>query len=660
MDIVRRCTRRKAFVLVLVGSTALSTTGCSLNPYATWTPEEVAARTSSTRPTIVDAMAYAQTVRAAYRSKIHDQAILDNTVSTGIITLATAVIALAAFRADTDAILGVGLAGAAGYTLANRFSNNTQELIYFAGMEALGCATAAIGPLNYDDAAKIAFNGRLDDLSTSIAAVQKGMATVQSLIPAAEAASNATEAISQARAMVTQAQGAAETADATFLSGTTLQRNIQTAGYDLTSAVDRISLAVDKAISESRPRLDSLIGIISELSSATDILAPGLNLAGVLDARIAKDYGESASQSKIEKLDGAGEERPEDFSARIALQSATEALSAAIFNLSSSNRRVAGEVNAVNSKRPLETLQVCGVDVSEISTDIALSTSGIQTDSKIDRDIDVIVSGGTSPYVARFDARPTPGVTVQSPIPGDRTVTVSVEKGAPSGSYPLRVSDAARHEKTISVVIAGEPAPPPEDAGAAPSLQSSLAKAKDLITGQTFTPDNAVAGSVYTVESAELDDNNEKLEVAVKIEPAPAAPPSNDDLIAGIVNITKNGDTASKILNAHGEAKDRITIVSTGSVSQSGVVRLGAIAPPSLVSQLTPNEVARLQMALCMPMEEVDGFWGPKTQAALDAVRATDGSGGTGGDLLQVEKDFFLSLDRTAIEDACKALAGTE
>lgn len=629
--------RSRLFSVALASTMLVSVSACAVNPYAEWdAPDPKMVVETYSLPY---ALAYAKNARDAYRGKLRDQAVFDNLVSSGLITLGAAVLALAAFGADGDAILGVGLAGGTGYTLANRYSNNPQELIYIAGMEALVCAAEAVGPLNFSRGARNDLSTMLDGLPPGEDGLRKGglvnaraeslnnLASVKSYLQLVKLHGTNPELVQQAQTMVTDAEAIISNSDQTYVTGKQLQRSIDTVAYDLVNAVDRISFSVDKAISESRPRLESLINIIGELSSATNIFAPGLNLSGVLDTHIGKEFAE---QSVDDPDEPQGPTQREE-----QLAAAMGALSGSIAKLSSASRQVAGIVNAVNEQRPLETLEDCGVDTSGASIDITLSTTGINTPEKTVAEFAVLVRGGTSPYVARFLTAPTPGVTIQNPIPGDRTIVVKVDGTATAAQYTLYVADAAGHEQTIPVIISGEtPASKPgEEDGGEDLTEEAIQELLGGIAGKIqevgeFTPDDAVDGTTYTVTSAQLaSDAPRMVDLTVNIDPSDGNTLNQSQLLAGVMRMDiGDGATVSSALDAlkvedtekigffRFQSSDTFTpqALIGGDVIEEALPLYGPV-----VELMDREEVRAVQRALCLPEEQQDGIWGPITEDAL-------------------------------------------
>ena len=411
--------------------------GCSLtNPYVGWqlpSEQQVPAKIS-----LLHAIMYAKNAQDRYREALGDRATLINVLGPGVITLGAIVLGQAAYGAHKDAILGTALGGGTGYLIGNWFSNKQHEIIYLAGMEAMSCAVAAVLPLDFSEDARKSLNNDIGELNKSISAVSQAIGKVQGLIPQVER-SNPT-VTQQARADVAMAEKVVETADKAYIAGQKLLREVDSAGTHLYSAVNDIGVLVNKALQQTHARLESLVNIISQLSKATEIFAPGLGLEATLAGRLQPKKKDGKTLRAVETAE-------ED------LQQALETLAEKAADLASWTRRVAGVVNSVNEQRPLQTLKDCGVPVTKIETDITVSPTLVQFTANTEDERLVIVQGGTTPYSGKILESQTPGIKVDIPIAGDRVFRVKTDKTATQNTYTLLVWDAAKHEKTVTIKV---------------------------------------------------------------------------------------------------------------------------------------------------------------------------------------------------------------
>jgi hypothetical protein len=604
--------------------------GCSLtNPYVTWD------RPTEPQPASISlpyAIAYAKNARDKYREALSDRAKLTNLLGPGLITLSAIVLGQAAFGASKDAILGTGLGAATAYVIGNWFSNRSSDIVYLAGMEAMNCAVDAVLPLNFSDAVRNSLNADLGELSNSITSANQAIGNVQSLIPLVE---NTHPLNQQARADVAKAEKVIETADQAYSPAQILLRHVDTVGTNLVSAVDRIGVAVDKALQQTQPRLESLVNVISQLSGASNIFAPGLGLAGTLA---------EALQPKEPKAKGQPI-RPEQLSPEEQLEIALGNLAAQSAALASWTRRVASVVNSVNETRPLQTLKECGVNVDKVDTDITVSSTLIQFPSDTPGERAVIVQGGKSPYVGRFLESPTPGVTLENPIPGDKLIRVKVAEKTPAMSYTLLVGDAAGHSKIVTVTILGKPT---GANGKDNKDGSPLKKLADQIKGKQFKADN----DSFKIDEAMVVDDK-KVEVTVSPVQSGTTIPAKEKLIAGIGEIKSDGRTIKEIFTPTLGDLNQVLSLAASPKSAHFSVRPNRFGPT--VARMATAKVARVQVALCIDQKGTDGKWGDMTQRTLENWRMRNNPKAKNeGPLTENEMNTLMSLSPKEIAEQCK------
>ena len=490
----------------MIGS--LTVSGCSLiDSYLKWNLPAIKDFPPNIQFSLPYAIKYANNARDAYQTKLSDNAKLTNTLAPGLITLGAIVLGLAAYGAHTDTILGVALGGGTAYSLGNWFSNNTRELVYIAGMKGMSCAVDAVLPLNFSKRSREMLEIDAKALSGSIANVNSAIGNVRNRIPAAEP--HDTALADSARTLISRVETHIKTADETYASGSILLRHVDTVGTDLVAAVDRIGVAVDRAVQQTQPRLESVVNVISQLSDASNIFAPGLDLRGTLAGRITP---EPSPQSLVELT-------PAQLGAIKMLRIAVNDLASMGADLASRTRQVASVVNSVNKNRPIETLKDCGVNVSEISTDITVAPTQVQFKAKTAGKRTIIVSGGKSPYVARLLESSTPGVSVQNPIPGDRSIVVKATKDVTVGTYTLFVADAANHDKTVSINVRGvkQDNRNGDDLSTFDKALGDLAKA--LSDGQFEFEVDGAQDAIFKIEEATPAPDGTKVQVVASVNP---------------------------------------------------------------------------------------------------------------------------------------------
>lgn len=121
--------------------------GCMLsNPYVKAPTVDDAAGGCGDQCSISAAQQYSRSVRQAYRDRLGRYAALRNDSGAAEILLGATALGLAAGKANRDAFVTAGLAGATTYGLATWFGNSDLEALFASAIRALACAETAVEP----------------------------------------------------------------------------------------------------------------------------------------------------------------------------------------------------------------------------------------------------------------------------------------------------------------------------------------------------------------------------------------------------------------------------------------------------------------------------------------------------------------------------------
>jgi len=638
-------TRRPAAVLAASFLAAvLSSAGCSLStPYVKVDRAKPAGESAS----VPEGIAYAERTADAYREKLSAQARLSTDGGAALITLASIVLGLAAYDVHRDAIIGGALLGGTGYAVGNWYRNAPHEAVYLGGIQAMSCAVEAIRPLAFTiegrkslDRALEALGAALGGLITSASAVREGVPKVTD-----------EKLIAAARTRLLAAESARTKADSALARGRVLQRNADSAGIALVAGVDRIRAAVDAALQQNNPRLESVTAVIGQLSRASAIFAPGLDLSGVLSTALAPVTAEgphggprARSGQETEKTDAAA-------LAAAELRENLARLTGAIARAESATRPVEEQLKRVEEARPIATLKRCGIADAIAAVRLALSTGVVQLVPKTASSHSIVITGGKKPYAGRFLSIPHPGIELRNPILNDSVLEiVATDQTQPGGQYAILVTDAARHTATLQVQVGSQA--PPDDGGGGPdkSLDQKVEDAADTL-GDTVQ----IGATEYRVKNAEVVDaeGQKLLRVALS---GPGAKPDDDKAKTAIVE--------ALAIRALQIPADRVEIEYDGAQAgprvNAGGPRTGIHASPTfgpVVSRFGPAKVARIQTALCFGRTATDGKWGPETQARLERWRAHRPGGG--GENPASEQGALTASEADALLDAAPADVAT-
>jgi hypothetical protein len=177
------------FLMVLL---SVIISGCASNPYIKNTRPSAKENLHPDAPnlekgTIEYSLKYADDTYDAYEAKLSEEFERQQLVSDGLLTLAASALGLAAYGADTDAILGVGLGGAWAYQLGTWNSNKNRLGIYIEGMKALSCGKIAIAPLRISEEKLSNIKERGNALYTAIEEAANATGQVTSYLAIASA-----------------------------------------------------------------------------------------------------------------------------------------------------------------------------------------------------------------------------------------------------------------------------------------------------------------------------------------------------------------------------------------------------------------------------------------------------------------------------------------
>ncbi len=447
-------------LVILTALLLLFTVGCALNPYVS---TDYPVKYDGTVDTSLDAARkYANDMQEAYRTELGKQATLQNSLGGGLIATGATILGLAAYGAHTDAILGVGLASGTGFALGQWYINDPRQRAYLEGIKGIHCAKAAILAIDISEADMDRFKRDLEKLADLIFKVSQDIGTVEAVLPRVEIKGLGTSKLTvMARSNVEKAKTHMENASQVLASGASLMRLTNSAGARLMNSVEKISIEVDLAIQKSSPTLSAIPNIVQGLSDSTSIFVPGLNLMGDLTAAFA-----SSDQEKddVKQESTAGAIKDQD-TATGRLIDAMAGLNTSTRDMTTATQQVHGFIQEVKKAKPVETLANCGVELPEAILNISLTPSALTFMVQKASEKIILVEGGTKPYAARLLDTTEKGLTVQSPIPGETVVRVSVsEETAPGGPYQLLIMDATMsHKKIVPITIQAQPNDQEED-----------------------------------------------------------------------------------------------------------------------------------------------------------------------------------------------------
>lgn len=417
--------RRAALAPVLVA--CMATAGCSLvDPYVDPAPEIIQAYDD--RPSLDNAVKYAESQRKAYLAAISDQAILSNSVALSLVPMA----GFAAWYGITaqypQTILALALIGAGTYISTDYLVSKPRQLVYAAGADAITCTLGAIAPLQVAlERVKPEHNGDLT-LSGRLLALKNSLDNLRNQLAVVEKAGLG-DAPEVAAARRTLADG-----QATLRQGMDADAILAAAGQTLYNAVQHIRDLVTKALIETQPNLAALAG---SLASALPVRAGQIaTLPAPLPPKVTTTTGLAdlsrsgiaAMEAKLEELRQEVEQKALDI----------------------------GLVIALVSQRPSDAmLKACGVGIESAGVTFVVNPTKIELNVPTsEQTVSLVISGGKPPYGAEWVGL-TPAIAPDLTYSADGTgiVRLKIPAKTAAGRYQLRVHDGTNGESIATVDI---------------------------------------------------------------------------------------------------------------------------------------------------------------------------------------------------------------
>lgn len=598
------------------------TAGCATNPLPRWqAPPAHEAREHS----MAYARAYADAARTAYRSALDREVGASRDVGTTLIGLGALAAGMAAFKAHRDAITGAALLGGSTLAMGNWHINKQRQLVYVAALEAINCAVKAVVPFDMSATDQTSLREALNNLEAQIAATTDAIGVVEAeknrLVATDSAVAAAEGAVATANAAVTAARE-------TLVSGRKAAANVRAAGAQLVIAIDGIGAAVDKAVLDTLPDINSVKTVIAGLGALAGSIAPG---AGV-DTRLATALGSFAAQSR-------GEGGATTLEVRTPISNALETLGQQLRKLLDAVAVVRGFTSGLGAE--ITGLTECGV---QISFPLVATPNAVELTAGTASTHTVVLGGGTAPFSVRRQGSDVAGLTIVTPMAFDRAIHIATTTQLAGSSGTLLVLDASNPPKTISIALtiktAGATPPGGGSSSSTPPDPDPLVERIKALT-EPFT----VEGVAITMTKSGVALVNGKINVPVTCAPATAPPLAQESVV--------NGLKAAKV--------DGIAIGSGASIPAGKIVITGPCVIAAAAQSRTfkvavaPSETVRAQQrGLCLAGRDVDGLRGPVTQEALEKWRAKAKSAAERGSAMTPAEEKELT-DPGAAKKWCAA-----
>ncbi len=605
---------------------------------------------------IDQAMAYADRGKTAYNTALSEHAEVQSLMGIALIPLTAAAIGLGATGASENLIIALGLGGAATYGTGTWLLNKPRQAGYVAGLKALTCAQQVIEPFDFPLIDHVIFETQLEKLNNGMVTVGQRLAEVEGSIARVDRqavlaktsgsellkiyADNAVLMVTASKAQVGAVASVLTSAEEAHLNGIKLQREIESAGRKLANSVNKIAAELSEIINETQKDPQALATIIQGLgqSYATFTTVPVVLRPAVEPATA----GEGITPQSAE--DAAAEiQKPAHKVILKNLLSSMEQLTVELVLLGKDVARLSGarrEVAVfVNKVVPTATFESCGISKESLIADLTINPAGPFTLPSGKRgSVGFTVKGGQSPYGASLGGGQVDGLSVTQPAPFSPVVTVTSEDSVAPGKFVVNVVDGSGRTAVVPFEIVG--AAEPEK----PSTKDKGGKFKALSGELPGEKLSEVKGVTFFIETAEPSDDGTKLVVTLgKPEGTPTGDISKEDLRNAVVAILPSGSQVGAAEIEIGNYDELMASLQSGDPP---------VAADLVFTAQSEDDRKKIQTALCLADDQVDGVWGPITKEALEAFQDSEGET-PDGVLTEGVKDQLLALTPDAIAARC-------
>ncbi|MFO1058210.1 MAG: hypothetical protein U1E53_14730 [Dongiaceae bacterium] len=370
------------------------------------------------------AIGYAEAAKLKYKEALVNQGRLTTWTGAALIPLGTAALGAATLGGSAAAAGILGLTGAGALGTAAWLHNQPAQAAYIAGFTATNCAIEAVLPLRLPADELASLKALSADLRAALGRLDAAIAEVGRLEQTAPARLRAIIGAQSQQAMQVAGQGRD-----LLLKAAQLRKQIDDAGAQLTTAVDRIAAEVDTAVMNNQASLSALPGIIAGLGQAYAQLSP------VPLPTVAPQGATGVQQAGTE------------------IDSALQELKNAAAEVIEVGGRLSEILAMVSAANPGERLRACAVDPQSFAADLAMSPAGPFTITKgAGPGASFVVSGGQSPYFVDVPDAPK-GLYVRGRGIASPVYTIEATAEVPPGTYLVVVQDKTGRTRASQVEI---------------------------------------------------------------------------------------------------------------------------------------------------------------------------------------------------------------
>jgi hypothetical protein len=604
--------------------------------------------TDDTHPAVLGgAIANARAVENQYRAKVIELGESERSVSNSLIGIGTLIAGMGLAKTHSSAVAGTALVAGSVYTFGTFNTDKRRAQVYIAGMKALECAIGAVTPL----VLSLAQEQQLIDDRVSL---QRASPILSAAIGNAETwtararladAAKFKDTMDAVNAALPAAQAAINQADESAdLAGQRLAKPYQM-GKDLPVAVIAIDRAVLEEIRSTENSLQAVPGILANLQGNAALFAQ----PAPVQATTSATAGETTAPRNGRVGKGAV---PATLDVAARDQMIVDGLSDALGQLRAETIALRSRANRLGRSATLnagagEALKACQIE--GVVKPITASPMTLNFTAKVPLIQSILVDGGNGNFTAGFLQTPATGL---SPVirPRSKGVidVVATDQTVAGQTYQLVIEDTTQRSRQIVAVVVGATAagsPPPGDTQ---SLASNQKKAIDAVVAAKELKLSGARGVTITSVVA----RGKGIEVSYTV--AAGATVTDDEVAAAAHDV----DGVADWLRA---GPDLVTAVRDKAKPQNGRVAKPKALPEVVPAGLSPNEIRKIQLHLCMAPNATSGRWDAASQKALKADRERRTGidpkrPGLADSLGDTEAKQLRDLDDSVAAARCKAM----
>ncbi len=398
---------------------------CSMQPHLG--PDLEVARTYDGQQTLQNAIAVGTSMRDRYTSKSDKSIANERWMGLGLIAGSAVAADLAIRSVGSSEILGLGLAGAAGYTANNWLNSNPQRLIYSAGIRAVDCAIAAVQPLQEPYAQRDALRRKIDLIDAHARQLDSLLGHYRQPLPAES-----------------EARSAIDLADRTLLPARKALLQLNSAPGKLRSSLSDIEKQVRDAYILNSPDMSKLLESLGGLAAIGNKIA-----VPTPETQTSKTMTANALDSDPRNVE-------------ILRQTAV------LKGLVEEVIEIISMINAAGG----EDAKTCDVDLKKAGLEMTVSSSNLTVRTGGSASLDV--SGGMPNYSARWTSTHPSAADVTYSVEGAKgSILVEAKASAKAATYKLLVMDS-QHGREIVIVTVAEADPSARETSSASTKNKAV------------------------------------------------------------------------------------------------------------------------------------------------------------------------------------------